>query len=203
MSIHVQPVGALEVEHDAVGIGARTHHEVVLDLALRAVVHEVDAGVEVLILHPGVGGNIGPPLRWIAADEVVGLARKFLRADDVRRRVGADVDHAERELSVLVVDCGVTGRHRAFHQARGPRGVRRATRRDKDRFAGGQEEAARVSAPEEFDPLIHLPAVRLELQRQVAVDLAYLHPDAVVPRRRGDRGTIFLCRRRDALHIRD
>ncbi len=74
LRIDLQFVGAPKAEQDPLGIGARADDEVVLQLPLVAVVDKVDSGIDVLVLHLRIRRDIGPPLRGIVADEVVGLA---------------------------------------------------------------------------------------------------------------------------------
>ena len=96
LSIHLEPVGALDVEDDAGGVSARAHNEVILELALIAVIEEIDARIKVRVAHLRVGRDVGAPLRGIVADEVVGLAGEFLQPRHARTRVGAGEADAQR-----------------------------------------------------------------------------------------------------------
>src|SRR5207247_7717937 len=92
LGIHLELVGSMEAEPDPPGIGARTDDEIVFELALVAVVDQVDPRVDVLVSHLRVGRDISPPLHRIAADEVAALAWKLL----CRRhgRIGAGPEKA-------------------------------------------------------------------------------------------------------------
>src|SRR5436309_16079696 len=54
-------LGALELKSDLAGVGSWTNHEVVLEGTMVAVKAEIHAGIDSLILHPGIGGNISQP----------------------------------------------------------------------------------------------------------------------------------------------
>ena len=64
--------------------------EVVLQLLLVAVVHQVDAGVDVLVLDLAVVGDVGVPLAGIVADEVVAGAGERVQTNDLRLGIGPD-----------------------------------------------------------------------------------------------------------------
>ena len=49
----------------------RGDDEVVFQLPLVAVVDEINAGVDVFVLHPGIGGNVGVPVVGVVADEII------------------------------------------------------------------------------------------------------------------------------------
>src|ERR1700730_12484730 len=88
--IHFEFVGTLKAEHDAPRIGSWADDEVVLQLALVAVIGEVDAMVDVLVLHLGIRGHIGPPLVGSVANEVVRLPRQFLTSCHAGLRVSVE-----------------------------------------------------------------------------------------------------------------
>ena len=71
-------VGAREGKSDATGVRARGKHEVVLQLLLVAVVNQVDPRVNVLVLDPAEGGDVGVPLPRVVAGEVVARAGKWV-----------------------------------------------------------------------------------------------------------------------------
>ena len=62
---------ALEGELDLIRIGARGDDQVVFELALVAVIGEVNAGIDVLVPDLGVGRDIRPPLLRVVAEEVI------------------------------------------------------------------------------------------------------------------------------------
>src|SRR5688500_12588803 len=63
-----------DVECDVRGRGAGPEHEVVLELLLSAVVHQVDAGVDVVVRDSRVSRNTGSPPARVIANEVTGSA---------------------------------------------------------------------------------------------------------------------------------
>ena len=71
-------VSALEVQPDITGIGTRLHHEIIFQQSRLAVIHQVDARIDVLVMHLAIGGDIATPSRGIVADEIVALA-KFIK----------------------------------------------------------------------------------------------------------------------------
>src|SRR5580704_12529284 len=76
------------IELDSMRVGTGRDDKVVLKLALIAVVNQVDAGVNAFVLHLRVVRDIGAPLLWIVADEVVALAKQFIRASHLGCGVG-------------------------------------------------------------------------------------------------------------------
>jgi hypothetical protein len=88
-------VRALERERDGPGIGPGGDHEVVFQLPLVAVVDEIHTRVDSPVLDLRVGGNVGPPLLGIIADEVVALARQFPHARHHGCAVGPDEPHPQ------------------------------------------------------------------------------------------------------------
>ena len=67
-------------QSDGLRVSARRDHEVIFELPMVTVVDQVDAGIHSLIFHLAVGRHICAPLLPIAANEVVGLAGKFILA---------------------------------------------------------------------------------------------------------------------------
>src|SRR6266536_3909888 len=65
VAIKCQFLHALELEHDAFGINTGRDNEVVFELPLFAVVDEIDAGIDLGVLDPGVVGNCAVPFRRI------------------------------------------------------------------------------------------------------------------------------------------
>ena len=84
----------VELPGNAAGIGARGHHKIVLELSLRAVVDEIHARIDALVLHASVGRNVGAPLLRVVANEVIALARQLPRTNHGRPRVGPHQLHA-------------------------------------------------------------------------------------------------------------
>src|SRR5207245_10001303 len=69
---------AVEGETDPRGVGAGADDQVGLELPLPAVVDQIDSRVDVAIRHLLEIGNAGPPLRGIAADQVVAPAGQLV-----------------------------------------------------------------------------------------------------------------------------
>src|ERR1019366_5724696 len=88
VSIESQPLGPSEAEFNLPGIGFRREHEVVLQLALVAVVNQVHPGIDLPILHSAKCRNIALPLGRIFADEVVALACEFIDSANLCIAVG-------------------------------------------------------------------------------------------------------------------
>ncbi len=94
--INAHAIHALERQGDRPGIGAGGDHEVVFQLPLVAVIDEGHAGVDLLVFHLRVRGNVGPPPGRIIADEGVHLAGEFPEPGHLRRGVGPDEPHAQQ-----------------------------------------------------------------------------------------------------------
>jgi hypothetical protein len=75
--VQLDTLGAVDVETDPVRIGAGRDDEVVLEQAVAAVIHEIDAGIDVDVAHAAIRGRA-----------------------DRRRRVEAEVVDDTRELLV-------------------------------------------------------------------------------------------------------
>jgi len=82
-------------EFDRARVGAGLDYEIVFQLPLVAVIHQVHARIDVRIFHLGVVRHVGAPLLGIIADEVVRLARQFVETDHFGVRVGAYQFHAQ------------------------------------------------------------------------------------------------------------
>ena len=73
----------------------RGDDEVVLQLALVAVVEEIDPGIDSGVAHLGVSGNVAAPLGGVVADEVVGCAGERVSALDLGAGAGAHQVHSD------------------------------------------------------------------------------------------------------------
>ena len=93
--IDFELIGALDFQLNRFGVCPRSNYEVVLQLPLVAVVDEVHAWINILIPHLGIARNVGPPLLWIAADEVIAYSREFFGARHPRPWIGPDQPHAD------------------------------------------------------------------------------------------------------------
>ncbi len=70
-----------EVEADGFGVGVGGDDEVELQLALVAVIDEIDAGVDGFVANLAEGGDVAVPLRGVLADEVVDVAGEAVFLD--------------------------------------------------------------------------------------------------------------------------
>src|SRR5205814_1015179 len=59
LCVDLQALRALEAEHDPIRIGSGRDHEVIFQLALVAVVDEIDTGIDRAIVDLGVGRDVG------------------------------------------------------------------------------------------------------------------------------------------------
>ena len=133
LGIHLKAVGALDSQDDPVGVPARAHDHVILELAVVAVIDEVDARVKVVVSHLGIRGHLCAPLGGIVANEVVRLAGELLLSPHACLGVSADEAHAECRLHGLLSLCRFDLRRFAFC-----RWLR--LREDHDCLVEGQEE---------------------------------------------------------------
>ena len=181
LGVHLELVGSLEAEPDPLGIGARTDDEIVFELALGTVVDQIDPRVDVLVSHLRVRRDVGPPVRGIAAHEVVGLAWKLLGPYHLWLGVGTNEGHPQDGPGDQFARFG-----------RGPCPLQPALGRllavceHQDGFARCKKKRGATAACEEPDLLVCLPLVSLKVQGELAVGLAHQHVA---------RGTSF--RRRD------
>ncbi len=140
---------AVEVQLDQSRVGTGPHDEVVLETTLVAVVDEIDPGIDVLVLDPGVLRDVRAPLRWIAPDEVAAGAGLSVEPHDSRRPVRADQAQPQDVLAEALdqasaVTLGVDPTERQH------------------RFLRRQEDRVAAAAREEPDAFVSLPDVRLE-----------------------------------------
>ena len=196
LGVDFESLCTLEAQRDAARIRGGAHDEVVLQLALVTVVHEVDARVEVLVVHPGVGRHIGPPARGIIADEIVGLAGQLLAPGHAYVGVGAEERHAERGPRRRPRLCQLCLRALPFPSLRVFPGDE-----DQDRLGRGEQERVLGTAGEKPHLRIGLASVGLEGQRQLAEGPDHPDPDSVIRLGRGARRLAWL-RRCEVVDIR-
>ena len=160
--INAQIPRSPHVQANLVRVRARRHHEVVLQLLLVAVVHQVHARVDSLDFHFPVGRNIRAPFRRIVSDEVVHLARQFIVARNVGCAVRSPQFHPQgsclgRRLRSVV------GKKRAQK-------IRSRFRAQEQRDFIRREQH-RVPRPmrDKFRLRRRLPLIRLKAQRQSSV----------------------------------
>ena len=80
LSIDSEFLCTLEEQLDGLGVGGRCDDEVMLQLALAAVINQIHAWIDGVVFHFGVVRDISAPLRRIVADEVVALSGQLLQA---------------------------------------------------------------------------------------------------------------------------
>ena len=68
--------------------------EVIFQLALIAVINQVDAGINTVVPNPGIVRNIGSPFLGIVADEVRALSRQLVHPADSGHGICAQELHA-------------------------------------------------------------------------------------------------------------
>jgi hypothetical protein len=165
LRVQADGLRACEAQHHPLGDAAGPHDQVVLELPLVAVVDEVDARVDVFVLHSGIRRHIGPPLRGIVADEVVGLAGQGVLARDARIAIGADERHAKRGLRR-----GVALRPAA---ARSEPCVARRFRcgHEEHRLGGREKQRVTARVRQELHGAMRLTAIGLEGEGKLAVRL--------------------------------
>ena len=86
----------LEPQRDLPGITAGRNFEVIFQLPLIAVVHEVHAGVHVAVPHPRELRNVTVPFCGIVPDEVIASSGKLNIADRLRAGICSYQLHAHR-----------------------------------------------------------------------------------------------------------
>src|SRR5262249_43831886 len=92
----LDPLGALEPELDGSRVRPGGDDEVVLEpLLARAVVGEVDSGVDLAIEDPCIYAPVGPPLAWIAADQGMDAPGKLVEPLRDGGRIGAEHPHLQ------------------------------------------------------------------------------------------------------------
>jgi len=80
-NLQIMHLGWVECELNGCGVGAGGYDEIIFQLAaLVAITNQVHAGIDVPLFHPGVIRHVSAPLSGIVANEVIALAREFLRA---------------------------------------------------------------------------------------------------------------------------
>ena len=80
LRIDLHVCSALIMKPDHAWIDTRLDHKVIFKVSLAAIEDEIHAWVHMLIHDPGKGRNVGMPLLWIVADEIVGSDRPMIEA---------------------------------------------------------------------------------------------------------------------------
>src|SRR5437773_6322532 len=95
-SIDLDFPNSIKREIDGARIASRRHVEVVLQFPPVAIVGEVDALIDLTVLHTRVVRNIRSPLRRIVADEIVTSARQLIETFCFCAYVCANESHLNR-----------------------------------------------------------------------------------------------------------
>ena len=86
-------LSSLKTQSDLPRVGARSHFEVVLQMSLPAVIHQVNSGINAAIAHPRKLRNVAMPLGRIISNKVIARPRKRFDAADLRIYVRAVKPH--------------------------------------------------------------------------------------------------------------
>ena len=74
--IYTDPRNTVKRHPNLLGVSVRRNHEIVLQLILRAVIHQVDPGINAPRFHTRVIRDSHDPLRRIVAPEIRRMARQ-------------------------------------------------------------------------------------------------------------------------------
>ena len=167
LSVDLQALRALEAEHDPFRVRPGGNDEVVLQLALIAVVDEIDTGIDRAVVDLGIGRDVGAPLRRLA-DQVVCFSRQLVEPAHEGLGRGTDEAHAHhnRRPSRLRAKPLRRAAQVAFC-------VRVRLCQHEHGLARREIETVAGTAREEADVLVRLSLIRFEVQGQLAVALAH------------------------------
>ena len=133
-------------DRDAVRIRVGRDHEVILELALFAVVDQIDPGIDRLVSHTRITGHVALPVRGISANEIVTETLLTIESRKLRMRIGTGKLHAN------------------------DRGRTSVSVQTEHGFGRGEEHGIPTAAGKELDALVSLSPIRFECERQVAVN---------------------------------
>src|SRR5882672_4913799 len=88
-------IRTFEMNRDCRRIGARRDGEIIFKLLLITIINQVDAGIEIFDLEPGVDRDADVPLRWIVADQIIDFARHLAMTAQRGFRVRSNELHSE------------------------------------------------------------------------------------------------------------
>src|SRR5438309_7630981 len=168
LSVDLQALPALEAEHDPFRVRPGCDDEVVLQLALVAVVDEIDTGIDRAVVDLGISRDVGPPLRRILADQIVCFSWQFFPPAHEGLGRGTDEAHAHHDWCPSRLCATPLGRAAQVAFC-----VRVRLCQYEHRLARREIEAVAGTACEEAYVLVRLSVIRLEVQGQLAVSLAY------------------------------
>ena len=166
MLVHLNLLGSVEGQSDLRGIGAGRHDEVVFELALIAVVDQINPGIDVCVGDLLVRRNVRAPLRRISPDDVIDDARKLVEPDHLSLRIGALEGHPDHRVRGWR---WAAGRRALMDFPLSSRSLGLPGLQCQYRVARGQEE--RVPAPmcEELYGRIPLALIGFEAERQMPI----------------------------------
>src|SRR5439155_3467335 len=139
-----------------------------LQLALVAVVDEIDTGIDRAVVDLGIGRDVGAPLRRILADQIVCFSRQLVEPAHEGLGRGTDEAHAHhgwRPSGLRATPLRRPARVAFCVRVRLCQYEHRLARREVETVAGTAREEAYV--------LVRLALIRLEVQGQLAVALAH------------------------------
>src|SRR6202521_5556833 len=84
---------AFEAQRNLARLSARRNPEIVFELSLIAVINEIDAGINCLILHAGKLRYVMMPFGRIVPNEVIALPQQRRSARNARQRVRSVEPH--------------------------------------------------------------------------------------------------------------
>ena len=91
---------AIEIEVYLVRVAAGTDNKVVFELTLVAVVTQVDAVVNILVVNASIIVDIGLPVRFVIAEQVVAAARQRVLPNNIEILVGTKQIESDRLLGI-------------------------------------------------------------------------------------------------------
>src|ERR1035437_1206984 len=153
-------MGAVHCEADFCRIASGLYDEVVLELALRTVVDQIDARIDSLHGRRRIGRDADMPVLGIRAVHVIHVTRKRVAGCERGVAVAADDAHPHHILA------GGVGRELlALAQLR--RGKR--VMEGKGGGVGLEEDGIAAAARDKLDPGVGLSTIGFEAERQLAV----------------------------------
>ena len=88
--------GPINREPDRPGVSPRRDNEIVFELLLVSVIHQVDTGVDSPLGNLAVIGHVRVPLLRVPADKIVAPARQFVQTRQFGRRTAAYKTHSHQ-----------------------------------------------------------------------------------------------------------
>ncbi len=192
---------ARETNVDCLRVAARRDHKIVFQLALIAVIDQIDPWVHFPIADLAIVHYIRPPIARIFSEEIVCRARQLIRAGDLRILISADQMHSQHSVGVCrfltrageIAEAGhrkssaLTGLSLATAGGEGQYG-----------FILGEENGVARTAGKKFHSRISLARVGFKAERKLAVGLenpALIHRRGLACGGRASRGREDGCSR--------